>query len=217
MTAAHDITAATLKEIRREVAADSPLFAGRLLPGPSPSGAAGYADLFAAACSGRKLHDGYRFAIEYIFEGYLLHYGTSRLLEPESTFFRLLAGDYMYARGLDRLAALGDLFCIRMLADLISFCSFIHCQELDPGLCLSAWSLATLGVAENAAGEGGHRHDGAGAFESIRDMAWSGGIRQQEMDALVKEALSSCPDDRRQEISAQLASIQAGFAGKVVA
>ena len=37
-------------------------------------------------------------------EGYLLHFGRPRLLDTPDEDLRLLAGDYMYALGLSRLA-----------------------------------------------------------------------------------------------------------------
>ena len=39
---------------------------------------------------------------------------------------RLLAGDYLYALGLERLAALGDLEAVRELSDLISLSAQVH-------------------------------------------------------------------------------------------
>jgi hypothetical protein len=38
----------------------------------------------------------------------------------------LLAGDYLYARGLERLAGLGDLEAVRELSDLISLAAQLH-------------------------------------------------------------------------------------------
>ncbi len=52
---------------------------------------------------------------EAIREGYLLHYGDPRLLDGADPDLRLLAGDYLYAVGLERLAALGDLEAVREL------------------------------------------------------------------------------------------------------
>jgi hypothetical protein len=110
----------TLQAIAAEVADDSSLLAVSLRRQPAAAGA-GYSDLYTAAGGGDA--EAYRFALEYIFEGYLLHYGESRLLEPQSSDLLLLAGDYMYARGLGRLAALEDTFCIMMLARLVELCS----------------------------------------------------------------------------------------------
>ena len=91
--------------------------------------------------------DTVRLGIEYIFEGYLLHYGVSRLLEPDEGDFHLLAGDYMYARGLEAITRLEDLASIEALAELVRLCSYIHCEKLDPGLAAKAWAVTTLGLA----------------------------------------------------------------------
>ncbi len=146
------LTAATLARIRAEIAAGSSLFADRLAPGGPPD-PAGFADLLAAACP--NLGKNYGFALEYIFEGFLLHYRQGRLLGPSTPEFNLLAGDYMYARGLTYLAELEDLYCIRLMADLVSLCSFIHCEDRDSARSFNAWVAATACLAGRAAGRPG--------------------------------------------------------------
>ena len=64
--------------------------------------------------------------LESILEGYLLHYGRSRLVDTADEDLRLLAGDHLYAVGLSRLARLGDLEAVRALADLITLCARAH-------------------------------------------------------------------------------------------
>ena len=64
--------------------------------------------------------------LESILEGYLLHYGRSRLVDTADEDLRLLAGDHLYALGLSRLARLGDLEAVRALADLITLCARAH-------------------------------------------------------------------------------------------
>ena len=61
--------------------------------------------------------------VEAVREGYLLHYGEPRLLAGHDADLALLAGDYLYALGIDRLAALGDPRRSLELADLISRCA----------------------------------------------------------------------------------------------
>lgn len=58
--------------------------------------------------------------IEAIREGYLLHYGEPRAFAGMDEDMRLLAGDSMFALGLDRLARDGDLEAIIELCDLIT-------------------------------------------------------------------------------------------------
>ncbi|HWM64524.1 MAG TPA: hypothetical protein VNP96_11125 [Solirubrobacterales bacterium] len=67
-------------------------------------------------------------AVESVREGYLLHYGESRLLRGNDDDLALLAGDYLYALGLERLAAAGDVEAVRILADLISSCAQFHTE-----------------------------------------------------------------------------------------
>lgn len=68
----------------------------------------------------------YSLVVEAVHEGYLLHYGEPRLLAGHDTDLGLLAGDYLYALGLDRLAALGDTAAVAVLSDLISRCAELH-------------------------------------------------------------------------------------------
>ena len=60
------------------------------------------------------------FVLEAVYEGYLLHYGDSRLFAGMDPDLRLLAGDALYALGLARLAEHGDLAAVAELSDLIS-------------------------------------------------------------------------------------------------
>jgi hypothetical protein len=71
----------------------------------------------------------YALVVEAVHEGYLLHYGEPRIIDPPDGDLALLAGDYLYALGLERLAALGDLEAVRLLADLISRCAQLHAEE----------------------------------------------------------------------------------------
>jgi hypothetical protein len=70
----------------------------------------------------------YALVIEAVREGYLLHYGEPRLLAGHDADLALLAGDYLYALGIMRLAALGDTDTVRLLADLISICAQLHTE-----------------------------------------------------------------------------------------
>ena len=58
--------------------------------------------------------------LEAVREGYLLHYGEPRAFDGIDDDLRLLGGDALYALGLSRLAASGDLEAVAELADLIS-------------------------------------------------------------------------------------------------
>ena len=70
----------------------------------------------------------YALVVEAVREGYLLHYGEPRLLAGHDADLALLAGDYLYALGLDRLAALGDDRAVAILSDLIGRCAQLHAE-----------------------------------------------------------------------------------------
>jgi hypothetical protein len=68
------------------------------------------------------------FVLEAVYEGYLLHYGSPRLFTGMDDDLRLLAGDALYALGLARLAAAGDLPAVAELSDLISRSARAHAE-----------------------------------------------------------------------------------------
>ena len=67
--------------------------------------------------------DRFALGLETIYEGYLVHYGRPRLHEPEDGDTALVLGDYLYAQGLARIAALGHADAVSDLAELISVCA----------------------------------------------------------------------------------------------
>jgi hypothetical protein len=84
--------------------------------------------------------------VEAIREGYLQHYAEGRVVRPGDPDLALLAGDRLYALGLERLAALGDLEAVARLADLISLSAQIH-AEGDPGRADAAWTAGTAALS----------------------------------------------------------------------
>ena len=70
--------------------------------------------------------------VETIYEGYLLHYGRPRLFEPPDDDVALLLGDYLYAHGLVRVAATGNIGAVTALAELISTCAALR-ADAEPG------------------------------------------------------------------------------------
>jgi hypothetical protein len=98
--------------------------------------------------------DGERaFVLEAVYEGYLLHYEKPRAFEGMDEDTRLLAGDSLYALGLEKLAQTGDLEAVAELADLISLCAFAQ-AEGRPELVDGLWEASSRKLS----GEGG---DGA--------------------------------------------------------
>ncbi|MDX6615500.1 MAG: hypothetical protein QOD60_591 [Solirubrobacterales bacterium] len=114
----------------------------------------------------------YALLFEAIREGYLLHYGNPRIIHGVDADLALLAGDYLYATGLERLAALGDPEAVSELSDLISLSAQVHAEgdAADQELVAALWlaSATALGAgrsdehdaAKRAAREGA---DGAAA------------------------------------------------------
>lgn len=88
----------------------------------------------------------YALVVEAVREGYLLHYGEPRLLAGHDADLALLAGDYLYALGLDRLAALGDTRAVAILADLISTCARLHAEGETAGIP-DLWRKAAESIA----------------------------------------------------------------------
>jgi hypothetical protein len=131
----------------------------------------------------------YALLIESIREGYLLHYGHPRVVVGADRDLALLAGDYLYARGLERLAALGDLEAVRELSDLISLSAQAHAEANGGDLAEALWLASAVAIA----GGGGGEHDGAkaalregrsGAAQDLLASARAGASRSGITDAL---------------------------------
>lgn len=88
----------------------------------------------------------YALVVEAVREGYLLHYGEPRLLAGHDEDLALLAGDYLYALGLDRLATLGDTAAVAVLADLISDCARLHAEGKGADAA-PLWPAAAAAIA----------------------------------------------------------------------
>jgi hypothetical protein len=89
--------------------------------------------------------DEYALVIESVREGYLLHYGEPRLLSGQDADLSLLAGDYLYALGIERLAALGDTEAVGALADLISSCAQCYAEGRENEIP-ALWEAAVAAV-----------------------------------------------------------------------
>ena len=88
-----------------------------------------------------------RFALglETIYEGYLVHYGRPRLFAAPDSDTALLLGDYLYAHGLVRIAAFGDVAAVADLSELISLSSQLRAEDADGDGSLWAATAALLG------------------------------------------------------------------------
>ena len=90
--------------------------------------------------------ESYPLLVEAIREGYLQHYASGRVVRPDDPDLALLAGDRLYALGLERLAALGDLDAVGELADVIALCAQAH-AEGDPARADAGWTAGAAAVA----------------------------------------------------------------------
>jgi hypothetical protein len=83
--------------------------------------------------------------VEAVYEGFLLHGGSSRILNASDGDLNILAGDRLYALGLAELAALGDLDSVRELADVIAICAQARALD-DRALAIAAWQLGASAI-----------------------------------------------------------------------
>ena len=71
---------------------------------------------------------------------------AGRVVRPDDPDLALLAGDRLYALGLERLAAIGDLDAVAELADVIALCAQAH-AEGDPARADAVWDAGAAAVA----------------------------------------------------------------------
>ena len=93
--------------------------------------------------------DGHALGLETIYEGYLVHYGRSRLFAPPDRDTALLLGDYLYAHGLVRVAQTGDVKAVSDLAELISRCAQLRAEGL--GGDGDEWAATSRSLGNGAA------------------------------------------------------------------
>jgi hypothetical protein len=135
-----DALRALAAQLREE---DTPISPHVIEPEMAPAlGALAAAGPRAAAAPGE-----YALVVEAVHEGYLLHYGEPRLLAGHDADLALLAGDYLYALGLDRLARLGDDRAVAILSDLISRCAQLQAEDGEPATVAGLWEAAAREVA----------------------------------------------------------------------
>jgi hypothetical protein len=119
-----------------EAAAESQLWADTLRPQAERQSE----PVFSALAEAR-----FALGLETIYEGYLVHYGTPRLFDPDDADTALLLGDYLYAHGLVRIAAFGEVAAVADLSELISLCSQLRAAEAGGEGPLWAATAALLG------------------------------------------------------------------------
>ena len=134
-----------LRALAVRLRGDGELIAGATTePAPGADASLGAA---AAAGAGTRADAGeYALLVEAIREGYLAHYGEGRVLRTDDTDLELLAGDHLYALGLERLAALGDLESVAILAGVIAQGARAHAEH-RPADAEAAWHAGVQEVA----------------------------------------------------------------------
>lgn len=107
----------------------------------------------------------YAAIVESIREGFLLHYGEPRLLDTDDSDLRLLVGDNLYARGIERLVQLEDLLAVHELSDLISLGAQLDASAEDTSEASGILWVATCVAIAAGPGES-HERDKAVLRES---------------------------------------------------
>jgi hypothetical protein len=94
----------------------------------------------------------YELLIEAIYEGYLLHYHSPRVLRAPEQDLCLLAGDRLYALGLARLVRLGDIEAVAELADVIALSALAQGAG-NVELASAVWDAGARAVGWGASAE----------------------------------------------------------------
>jgi hypothetical protein len=115
----------SLARLRALLLAEGGLMAS-LLSAAQPAAAEGPAQLAASGPRAKGLREEYELLVEAIYEGYLLHYDAPRVVQPPQADLGVLAGDRLYAIGLERLVKLGDVHAVAELADVITLTALAH-------------------------------------------------------------------------------------------
>jgi hypothetical protein len=119
--------------------------------------------------------DEYVLAVELIYEGYLFHYRESRVCACGAEACRensLLAGDFLYARGLRIVAARGDVAAVGLLARLMAACSYLRSVRAPFAADDALWAYTVGGLA--ALREGADAGPVVRLFERLDEVLGSG-------------------------------------------
>jgi hypothetical protein len=123
--------------IADEAAAESPVWADALLPETERRLVPVFSPLAPPDLA---------LGLETVYEGYLVHYGRSRLFVQTDADTALLLGDYLYAHGLVRVAEAGNVAAVADLAELISLCAQARAEGRDGDGAAWAATAARLGA-----------------------------------------------------------------------
>jgi hypothetical protein len=124
-------------EIAAHAAAESALWGDAL----RPEDAREDVPVFSALVTDER----FALGVETIYEGYLLHYGRSRLFDPPDEDIALLLGDALLAKGLVLVAATGSVAAVSDLAKLLALCTQVRADGADGDGAAWAATAALLG------------------------------------------------------------------------
>ncbi len=141
--------------------------------GASPVGESP-ASMAARGPRAERCREEYELLVEAIYEGYLLHYGSPRVVRTPEADLRVLAGDRLYAIGLARLVALGDTRAVAELADTITLSALAQGAG-DAELADAVWSAGAHAVGWGSSEQHRRAKDlvAAGSSEAIEAMRTS--------------------------------------------
>jgi hypothetical protein len=184
-----------LRELARALGEEGSVIAPRVRDPGDEQPALGL--LAAAGPRAAQAPGEYALVLESVREGYLLHYASGRLIDADPDL-ALLAGDYLYALGLERLAALDDLEAVRELSDLISLAAQVHdgkrAEQRVQAEATALWLACA--VAIGAGSSPAHERAKAelrGESESAGAALWEG-CRQTAASTGLDDALATAAD-----------------------
>jgi hypothetical protein len=113
-------------------------------------GARGESDVWASSLRGEPdwepvfsplAPEQFALGLETVYEAYLVHYGKGRLFDAPDRNEAVLLGDYLYAHGLVRIAAVGGVHAVDAMSQLISQCAALRAAGAEGDA--DAWIEAT--------------------------------------------------------------------------
>lgn len=164
-------TQTALQELAESLQSEGGLLSPHVQVPANGSGAdAPFAELVAAGPRTQGQERDYGWVMEAVREGYLLHYEQPRVLVDVDPDLSLLAGDYLYALGLDRLARLEDTLAVELLGDLISLVALCRREGLENSV-EPLWLATTVAVACGESPEIRSAKEALNAREPASDLA----------------------------------------------
>jgi hypothetical protein len=121
--------------------------------------------------------------IETIYEGYLVHYGRSRLFSQTDSNLALLLGDRLYARGLVHVSESGNVAVVADLATLLELCARLQAEHKAGDGALWAGAVARLG--QGGLSEAGNALLDSGDEEPLLQLA-----REAAGESAIERALA---------------------------